>query len=516
MPLSVGYPSVYLAVVSLPLGESATAVIVLDGLLSGLLVGMGLRDFFSSVTSLDDGLLAEGDPPEADDVDESDYFGDDDYADDFGDELDLDEFEAEEDGWDEEFGGSSTEVVELEQRLDEMEDELESTTSTINAVRSENEELAGSIEEIRDNVRKLLEIYELVTRGVNPFADDAGAGTAPSRSASGLFEKRRRDADDRGTGDFETFDPASFFADDADGEAAGDREPIEGTLEAIEPDGEPIEADDGSAEVDEADEPTAPKDADDASSAPGAKTFEDLKSEYEAGRSAWTGFVAGHEDDRPDDRTRPAESTTEDAPATSDERSTAGRETGEAAAPTTAESPEPPLDMTQPRSDPATARTAAESEPDAGTDEAEERPPDEPATAATRDTYLERLPDGVASDVVAVEWMEFLIGRTGLAGAMRAVDYYVDVGWIGDPLKEDLKSLLVGLDDRPSMAGRSDGSLRVEDHLRSLAFVQRLCGDHPSVAEVTRSRRDFPVGIEAEIAERPTDRSRGEPYGIQR
>ena len=139
-----------------------------------------------------------------------------------------------------------------------------------------------------------------------------------------------------------------------------------------------------------------------------------------------------------------------------------------------------------------------------------------PAATSPRETYLERLPDGVASDVVAVEWMEFLVGRSGLAGAMRAVDYYVDVGWIGEAVGRELKALLVGLDDRPSMARRPDGSMTVDDHLRSLSFVQRLCGDHPSIAELTRSGRDFPVGADAEIAERPSDLSRGEPYGIQR
>ncbi|KYH25300.1 archaeal flagella protein [Halalkalicoccus paucihalophilus] len=91
---------------------------------------------------------------------------------------------------------------ELEQRVDDVETELESITSTVNTIRSENEE-------IEENVRKLLNVYEMVTRGVNPFTDDEdGAGGGASNGSLGLFD-----------GD-ETTDEAAAFDDDP--EESGD------------------------------------------------------------------------------------------------------------------------------------------------------------------------------------------------------------------------------------------------------------------------------------------------------
>lgn len=82
---------------------------------------------------------------------------------------------------------------ELEQRVDDVETELESISSTVNTIRSENEEIGDTVDEIRGNVRKLLNVYEMVTRGVNPFTDDGnGAIDAASDGSLGLFDGEER------------------------------------------------------------------------------------------------------------------------------------------------------------------------------------------------------------------------------------------------------------------------------------------------------------------------------------
>lgn len=152
------------------------------------LLGMGLRDVLGGGGS--DG----SDDPQADPLGEG--FGSDLSADENGFDDDLDD-------------GLGADFDEVEPRLDDFEAELEELSNTVSSVHSDNEEVRESLGEIEDNVRKLLEVYEVVTQGANPFADEPAAlgGTAGESGAFGLFE----DDDDDGSDD--AVDPEALFDD---------------------------------------------------------------------------------------------------------------------------------------------------------------------------------------------------------------------------------------------------------------------------------------------------------------
>lgn len=75
----------------------------------------------------------------------------------------------------------------LESRIDELENDIDAVSSTISTVRSENEEISKQVADVQDNVRKLLEIYEVVTRGSNPFVEDID-GPSGNAGTFGLFD----------------------------------------------------------------------------------------------------------------------------------------------------------------------------------------------------------------------------------------------------------------------------------------------------------------------------------------
>lgn len=62
-------------------------------------------------------------------------------------------------------------IRELTVRLDDIEAELERKDSSLRAVRSGQEELAESIDEVNDTVRQLLGVYDQLTTEQNPFAE---------------------------------------------------------------------------------------------------------------------------------------------------------------------------------------------------------------------------------------------------------------------------------------------------------------------------------------------------------
>ena len=239
-------------------------------------VDVGLGDIASGLIggSSDDGEeSAEGDGEMDGDLAGDEEFGDlggwddeDDGMDDFG----------ESDG-----GGAS----QLEPRLDELEKEMESISSTMGTVRSENEAINETVEDIEDNIRKLLEIYEMVTRGVNPFVDDA-EGAAGMGDTFGLFDDGGGDGDAGADldADVAEADADSFFDDDWDDD------------EMAEDEAEPPIADDEGvvADAEEGEEE--------------GKTFDELKSEYEDGAADWN-----EGDEESEDEAEPPVADDEDA-----------------------------------------------------------------------------------------------------------------------------------------------------------------------------------------------------------
>ena len=114
--------------------------------------------------------------------------------------------------------------MELTYQLDEIEKEVESLENKVETVRGENERISDSISTVDKNVDKLVDLYEIVTEGVNPFAADQEIGNAFDTEGGGIFGGD--DDDDLGESiDNEIVDAeADDFLDDelADDEAADD------------------------------------------------------------------------------------------------------------------------------------------------------------------------------------------------------------------------------------------------------------------------------------------------------
>jgi archaellum component FlaD/FlaE len=95
-------------------------------------------------------------------------------------------------------------TVELSNRIDDLEDEIESTATSLDAIRNAQEETADSVEEVNETVRRLAGIYDQVAAAENPFVGDGGG-------SSGVV--------DDGPGDV-AGDASTVSFDDLDGDEA--------------------------------------------------------------------------------------------------------------------------------------------------------------------------------------------------------------------------------------------------------------------------------------------------------
>ncbi len=77
--------------------------------------------------------------------------------------------------------------MELSYQLDEIEKEVDSLENKVETVRGENEQISDSISTVEKNVDKLVDLYEIVTEGVNPFAADQEIGNAFDTEQGGIF-----------------------------------------------------------------------------------------------------------------------------------------------------------------------------------------------------------------------------------------------------------------------------------------------------------------------------------------
>lgn len=167
-------------------------------------------------------------------------------------------------GSDDPFGGDAfaaeqdSDRSDLEPRIEQLEEEVSNLSSTVSTVRTENEQISDAVGEVEENVRKLLDIYKMVTKGVNPFVDQQSGGVAAAvdENTLGIFE----DDDD------DTPEEAEDLDDDV----------MEAEAEAFFDDG--FETDSSSTQ-----KQSSTDDADNLETAEErSRSFDDLKSEYDA------------------------------------------------------------------------------------------------------------------------------------------------------------------------------------------------------------------------------------------
>jgi len=325
-------------------------------------------------------------------------------------------------GGEEMAGGGGGNVDELEHRLDELENEVGSLSSTVNTVRNENEQISESVEEVEENVRKLLDIYEMVTRGVNPFADEVDAGMAAGGemedSSFGLFTDEEEDQHTESVDeDITEADAEGFFDDDLVEEDEGDD--LGGDAGDVMDDSgssEPSEEfDDDAEEMFEADamqsaEPEA-----------GAMQETEPTGEALADADLFDEVV----EEKPTEQQAAQQAQTAEQPATQE-----------------------------------LAQTQATEQTETVVEDTDGKP------------YLATVSSGLDAELIVVEWLEFLVDSAGRRGAARAIDYYETIDWIATDVAEKLSSYLGEFD----FAAAGDGSLSAAHHVQSLVFIDRLDG----------------------------------------
>ncbi len=408
----------------------------------------------------------------------------------------FDEFDGM-DEWDDGFddGGGGSDTDELEKRLDDLEAEVATLSSTVSTVRSENEEISAAVDDIEEDVRNLLDIYEMVTRGINPFVDESSGfnGGGAADSSFGLFDDEGGDEaeaeldDDVASADADGFfDEELLDEDGLDDEGLDDFDDLEEADDGNEPNDEPDDGDpaDAASETESA--------AEDDDMNDDGKSFSELKEEYDAGEADWAddaGDETAPEGGAFEDGTEPFDDDLDDELGNDafddglgdgpDDAVGAGGEgfeddpVGAAAAPTGNDHEEP---------DPAPM--AGEPGPTPGGDPAEangdgfEYVGRDDLAGRRGKPYLTELPGDYVGDLLVMEWLEFLVAESDVTDAVRAVNYYERIEWIGPDAAARLRDFLSGfgtidrnLVDRPG----TDRLVR-EHHTRSLRYITQLNG----------------------------------------
>ncbi|MFC6825914.1 flagella accessory protein C [Halopelagius fulvigenes] len=444
----------------------------------------------------------------------------DDLSDDFGDFGDGDEFKDGDEFGDDEFGGGGgggsvddSTAAELEDRISDLENELSAVSSGMNTVREENKQIGETVEDLDDTIRKLLDIYEMVTRGINPFVDDAREmGGLEGGGAFGIFEGEEEE-DEHLDPDVASADAESFFDEDF------------GEIDAEAGEAE-LAAEDELAGEERASPADALDDGDESeSSSGGGSSFDDLKSEYEE-NEGWDEELDedGGAADEPVD-----ESPLDEADIASDDSGVPTTEELVGESPAADETDESPSDGEANAADEPDAYFEDDAEDEAGSDDqpqafefdhdaATETPEPEPverqpaptqrrsqprsgrvesqsgrganADANEGPEYLTALPASYITESVALEWTRFLVSVGGAIGAARALRQYREQEWISRHVERKMNAHVrnAASATSTSSARRPDGrgpststeeprDLRVEHHKESLTYISRLAGD---------------------------------------
>ena len=109
---------------------------------------------------------------------------------------------------------------------------------------------------------------------------------------------------------------------------------------------------------------------------------------------------------------------------------------------------------------------------------------------------LDHLDKNPMTAVVLLNWIEFLMERVGRNNLMDALDYYVDIEWIGEHVRDTMLAYARGIDyyvEKPTWR------LLPEDHTKSLIFIERLRGhriDRNMLSTIEREMSKVKHGLE--------------------
>lgn len=345
-------------------------------------------------------------------------------------------------------GGGSSDEDELNYQLDEIEKEVDSLSGRIETVRGENEQISDSIQSVERNVDKLVDLYEIVTHGINPFVGDQEIGDAfeTATGQAGLIGNDPDDAIDEeiASAEAEDFldDDMPFEDDDTDDFGTDfeddDDDPLEGEVldEEI--------TDDEIADEDVLDDEDGFADGD-ALEAAGVDEALDGEDENED-EDDLTRFLPDEEGGEVDANDAEADDSFDDTE----------------------------IDSVDDEDESFEADTDAEL---GGSEPVVQAGNGPGGSEIDTPPYLDTHPSGYAAEITTLEWLEFLVETAGVEGAAQTVAYYRSVGWISEAVETYLHRMLAGFGDERTVPPEDpdpQSILRTDDHKRSLQFIAQI------------------------------------------
>ena len=402
----------------------------------------------------------------------------------------------------------SPEIVELGQRVSELENEVESISASMSTLKQENEHISESVQGMENNIRKLLEVYEIVTRGVNPFVDDTGSQLDQSKmNFSDIIGNIQHNEDSGRIAGQSSGKSPDLREESPDSVSQGASTTGQaGFVDALLDAGVQA-AESGRADSDEESEPVETT-VEDGTHNSDEISFEELKAEYNAddesqlteqsageSGSESTGSVDRNEEDTDSEteltREFPQEVEHHSETVNNDQEKVHffnDAEAEEASKRRPGDESQPPTDELDSQVEQEAVNDTDEStgsdpirEPaaeDNGTGEFEfgEKPIVDPQYR--NKPYLKTIPDGYRSDLLLFEWMEQLREAASAEDSLAAVRFYETISWISSPVAEYLEDILLSLESpqKKLNAGISirETSLDASDHVLSLRYISQL------------------------------------------
>jgi len=330
--------------------------------------------------------------------------------------------------------------TELESRIKDLENEVGLISSKLNTIKAENEEIGRRLEEIEENIRKLLGIYEMVTEGINPFATEVGG---LSEDGFGIFSSLNKDKEKEDLPeDIISKEPESFFEDlDEDFEEVPTSEDFSTEGLSGESPGESPE-----------------------------EKFQKLKKELE--------MESKSASEQPEEF---KEEFAEEIP------EAFGEEEKLESAEATQEFVEPVVEPQK------TEEVYSETQP--VTHEAS-------APRLRSGPYLRSIRRDYISDILVLKWLDYLVSTFGLKRMAELLDFYVDIGWISKDVKEFLINCSRGctLRDMQFVEDSISNMPTLKDHIKSLIFISKLSGEELNVEEIEKVIKEIEE-LEKEVSD---------------
>jgi flagellar protein FlaD len=101
---------------------------------------------------------------------------------------------------------------------------------------------------------------------------------------------------------------------------------------------------------------------------------------------------------------------------------------------------------------------------------------------------LQNINNNPETSVVLLNWVEFLMEKVGRNNLMDVLDYYTEIGWIGEGVSSKILAYASGIDyydEKPTW------KLMPQDHTKSLMFIERLTGKKIDRSAFHKIERDI-------------------------